>query len=219
MQPSHGGVATIGTETVWPHPSGDPRLRFPALDEAGVFTARRLHKWLTERRCLCGCGRRTQFIHSRQNSGQWSYFTHHCWANLAREVGITAPSATTYPARRDPKWLEGVRRENEARRCTREETSWYITLLLADIEDRGLNYRSWAREKGLSLQFVGSLVRVDRSGRCIQKYTAGTILKALGEKMPDDIKTRYVAHQRTLRKRAREQAQRERVERAEAIAS
>lgn len=191
---------------VWPHPDGDPRLRFPQIAAAGVFTPQRLLAWALRHKCLCGCGRFTKPLRGRAEEGNFSYFNRHCWAKVARDCGYgVAPSAIVYPTRRDPKWLEAVRRENDDRRCSVEDTDWYVNMMVAHIEDVGITARAWCRQNDLSPQFVRMCLRSRDEGRRIMKYTAGVILKALGERMPPDIKTRYDSHMKAVRRRERVQ--------------
>lgn len=182
----------------WPHPDGDPRLKWPALAESGFLTKRRIESWRLHRHCLCGCGRSTKFLRGR-NEGSWSYFTNKCWPRVARAHDLRPPPMA--PKLRDPRWLERVLAENEARLCSAEDTKWYVALIRLDCDAQGLSVRSWARQKGITSNWVYFVQNTAREGRRIKKYTAGQILTLLGEPLPPDIKARYVEHQRVMRKK------------------
>lgn len=187
------GVLTTGTE--WPHPDGDPRLKWPALLESGFLTKRRIESWRLHQHCLCGCGRSVKLLRGRQ--GSWSYFTNKCWPRVARAHDLRPPPMA--PKLRDPHWLERVLVENDARLCSVEDTKWYVALIRMDCDAQGLSVRSWARQKGVTSNWVYSLQNTAREGRRIKKYTAGAILTALGEPLPPDIKVRHVEHLRMMR--------------------
>lgn len=205
MPQSPTGTTTAGTDLplVWPHPDGDPRLKWPIM--APHFTSKRLLAWINDRRCLCGCRRQVKWLHQRPEDGQFSYFTNRCWPKLARQYKfVQEPSA---PVRRDPAWLESVRRENQARLCSVEDTRWYVMLIEADVEARGITYRQWSVEKGFGPDWIYLVTRAAREGERITKYNAARILKALGEKVPEDLETRYQQRVRQTRKRERAQRQ------------
>lgn len=207
MPPSPIGTATAGTDLplVWPHPDGDPRLKWPTLAEH--FTPKRLLAWVHHQKCLCGCGRETKALRGRSESGH-SYFTNKCWPKIARKYDLRP--APTAPARRDPAWLEAVRKENDARLCTVEDTEWYVGMVVADCEDRQINFRQWAREKGFHEDYLYQLTRAAKHGQRITKYNAARLLKALGEKVPEDFERRYQGRIRQTKKRVREQAKAQR---------